>query len=91
MKKVFSTGEPVAKRPRRRRGEMKQKLYEEAVSFRYRKVSGALRPATGTLNVEYQRKTDALPNWKILTYYDMERGDWRSAKVEKLDLDQTAY
>lgn len=62
------------------RASMKKKI----VSFKFKKVDGSIREAKGTLNIEYQRKTDKVPNYSVMNYFDVEVNGWRSFKVENL-------
>lgn len=55
------------------------------VKFMYRKVSGEIRVAIGTKNLDYLKKIDSLPSGddkrgkyqNLCTYYDLVRGAWR--------------
>lgn len=51
------------------------------VSFSYTKKDGSNRPANGTLNVDYERKSDRKPNYSIFTYFDTDADGWRSCGV----------
>lgn len=61
-----------------------KKMKKENVSFVYRKVDGTIREAIGTLNVQYERKTDSAPKYDSVAYFDVEAGGFRSFKVENL-------
>lgn len=56
------------------------------VTFSYKKVSdGSLRVATGTLDsVPATKGPRREPNYGLLTYYDLDAQDWRSAKISNL-------
>lgn len=60
------------------------KMKKENVSFVYRKVSGEIREAIGTLNVQYERKTDSAPKYDTVAYYDIEANGFRSFKAANL-------
>lgn len=64
--------------------KLQQRMKTENVSFVYRKVDGTIREAIGTLNVQYERKTDAAPKYDSVAYFDVEAGGFRSFKVENL-------
>lgn len=62
---------------------MKQKI----VKFYYQKVSGEIREAYGTLKeniVPATIGTGRKPNETLFTYWDTERGEWRSFKRANL-------
>ena len=54
------------------------------VSFSYTKKDGSTRPAKGTLNIDYERKSDRKPNYGIFTYFDVDADGWRSCNVMSL-------
>lgn len=55
------------------------------VTFRYKKIDGTIRTATGTLDHGQQLKgTDRAKNYGILTYFDTEANGFRSCHVENL-------
>lgn len=64
--------------------KLMQKMKKQSVSFVYRKVDGTIREAIGTLNVQYERKTDSAPKYDSVAYFDMDAQGWRSFKVENL-------
>ena len=55
------------------------------VRFSYRKVSGEIREAVGTLSVTYESKNSgrSIPNDSFL-YFDVESNGWRSFKISNL-------
>ena len=62
---------------------MKQKI----VKFYYQKVSGEIREAYGTLKdniVPTTQGSGRKPNETLFTYFDTERGEWRSFKRANL-------
>lgn len=65
-------------------------LTKQTVSFRFRKVSGEIREAVGTLRADMlpeSKGTGCAVNFGVLVYFDLSvegGGAWRSAKVEKL-------
>ena len=62
---------------------MKQKI----VKFYYQKVSGEIREAYGTLKdniVPATQGSGRKPNETLFTYFDTERGEWRSFKRANL-------
>lgn len=54
------------------------------VSFDYRKVSGEVRAAVGTLDFGYEYKGGRPAGDGIFVYFDVESGGVRSCKVENL-------
>lgn len=55
------------------------------VNFSYRKVDGSIRHAVGTLeSVPTPKGGFRKANYGLLTYFDLQQGDWRCAKVENL-------
>lgn len=56
------------------------------VAFSYRKVSGEIRDAVGTLSVSYESKGTGreLPSDSFM-YYDCEANGWRSCKVQNIN------
>lgn len=60
------------------------RLKKETVSFRFKKVDGSIREAIGTLNVQYERKTDSAPKFDTVAYYDLEANGFRSFKTANL-------
>lgn len=55
------------------------------VQFKYRKIDGSIREATGTLESVPPVKGAKRPaNYSLLTYFDLAAQDWRSAKIENL-------
>lgn len=60
------------------------KMRSHNVKFAYIKKDGSLRNAIGTLNVDYERKTDRETNYSLLTYFDVEANGWRSASINSL-------
>ena len=66
-----------------------KRLREGVVKFLYRKADGTLRMATGTLcdlpsDAFLGRKRATKPAYKTITYYDLEKGAFRSFKIENL-------
>ena len=62
------------------------KMMTGNVRFQYRKVSGELRDAVGTLSVSYESKGTGreLPSDSFM-YYDCEANGWRSCKVQNIN------
>lgn len=57
----------------------------KAVSFSFIKKDGSTRPATGTLQVEYQRKATSKPSvWYIVKYFDLDKNSFRSFDFRNL-------
>lgn len=59
------------------------------VKFQYKKIDGSIRQAIGTLDEIPAEKRPAAGtprkvNFGLLTYFDIEAGDFRSAKIENL-------
>jgi len=62
--------------------DLKQKLRQGTVKFYYRKLSGELRVAVGTLDLN-KLPQDKLPKGgtkygNATSYFDLEKGEWRS-------------
>lgn len=71
--------------------ELRKKLHEGIVSFKYRKVNGDERSAVGTLKMDVLEKYDAVPNGPstnerpdYIRYFDMNSEGWRSFKADHL-------
>lgn len=63
--------------------KLAQAMKRNPVVFCYLKVSGEVRKAYGTLNVNYVSKSGR-ENFGMFNYFDIEADGWRSAKVENL-------
>jgi len=61
-----------------------KKMKTQAVTFYYEKKDGSLRKAKGTLQVEYQNKTDKPKNTAVFTYYDLEAKGFRAFQIQNL-------
>jgi len=63
-------------------GEFKEGLRKGAFKFYFRKVSGELRIALGTLDLGRVPSVQHPKGGKIsdrqIAYYDLEKGEWRS-------------
>lgn len=58
---------------------------QAVVNFKYKKLDGSIREARGTVEtVPATKGTKRTVNFAVLTYYDVDAQDWRSAKVENL-------
>lgn len=58
-----------------------------SVNFTYQKVDGTLRHAIGTLNNLFLKTVGSRmtkPSYKTVVYYDIEKGGFRSFRVESL-------
>ena len=71
--------------------ELRTKLHEGIVSFKYRKVNGDERTAVGTLKLDVLKKYNAMPTVTLqqssndcIRYYDLNSEGWRSCKIENL-------
>lgn len=69
----------------------KEKIYEKlnsgVVSFKYEKLDGSIREATGTCNLDIISTVAELPskteeNKDVIRYFDMDKLGWRSFRVE---------
>lgn len=58
-------------------------MQEGTVTFAYEKTDGTLRKAQGTLR-EVQTKGTGKENFKVMCYYDVEVGGFRSFRIENL-------
>ena len=73
--------------------DLKEKLRLGSVRFYFRKVSGELRIALGTLNLQHiptlqHPKGGKAPN-NCTVYYDLEKNLWRSiSKTQEIWIDQ---
>jgi hypothetical protein len=55
------------------------------VTFSYKKIDGSTRVATGTLDsVPATKGTRREPNYGLLTYFDLEKENWRSCRIDSL-------
>ena len=66
-----------------------KEMRERVVKFYYMKADGTLRSAVGTLKnlpagVTNGRKRITKPSYKTLTYFDVDKGAFRSFKTENL-------
>lgn len=56
--------------------------------FSFTKVDGTIREANGTCNIDIISEENALPkgvikdNDNVIRYYDVDKGGWRSFKVD---------
>ena len=53
------------------------KLAASTVSFSFIKKNGEVRPANGTLNIQYQSKSSKPSVWYIVKYFDTDKNGWR--------------
>lgn len=66
---------------------LRTKMAVGIVKFYFEKIDGTLREAYGTLNPQHlpsTKQTGRKPNPTVQTYYDTERGEYRSFKVVNL-------
>lgn len=54
------------------------------VKFQYKKLDGSLRNAIGTRDNVPAIKGTGKTSFGVLTYFDLDAQDWRSAKIENL-------
>lgn len=69
--------------------KMYKRMKTQDVSFSFKKVDGSIREAIGTLRNEVlpESKNSGRPtNFRLFTYWDLEAGSYRSAKVENIKL-----
>lgn len=67
--------------------KLKMQMKQKIVRFYYRKVSGEVREAFGTLKESLLPETQGTgrkANCTLQTYFDTERQDWRCFKVANL-------
>lgn len=67
--------------------KLKVKMHTGIVRFYFRKVDGTIREAWGTLAsnlIPETKGTDRRNNPTIQTYFDTEKGEWRSYKTANL-------
>lgn len=67
--------------------KLKQAMKNKIVRFYYRKVSGEVREAFGSLQeslLPETKESGRKPNDTLFTYYDTERESWRSFKRANL-------
>ena len=67
--------------------KLKLKLEAGKVNFTFKKKSGELRKATGTLKAElinYDFKGSTKDNFSVIAYWDLEAQGFRSFKIENL-------
>lgn len=73
---------------------LRSKLREGEVNFVFKKKDGSRRPAVGTTNLDLipqdlwpkgmNDDAETVKNESIVTYFDREKGAWRSCKVENI-------
>lgn len=71
-------------------GTLKSRMKEEITEFRYMKSDGTIRTAYGTRSRDILEERGLAPNGlrrqtssrSTFTYFDIERGDWRSFILE---------
>lgn len=66
-----------------------KKLTEGSTSFKFRKVDGTIREATGTLNADLipaGAGTPTIPaeNAASISYYDLDKGEFRAFRTENI-------
>lgn len=71
--------------------DLRNKLHEGVVAFKYKKVNGEIRKAIGTLNIsfsdelaEYVASDKASNKTGVVSYWDIEKKGWRSVKEENI-------
>jgi len=64
--------------------KLQAELCMGVVKFAYTKKDGTRRAAIGTLDNVPAVKGERKSPFSLLTYFDLEANDWRSAKVELL-------
>lgn len=64
--------------------KLKVRMQLGNVRFKFIKADGSIREAVGTLNIQYERKTGYVEQFKTLPYYDCEKNGWRAFKLENL-------
>lgn len=67
--------------------KLKMQMKQKIVRFYYRKVSGEIREAFGSLQenlLPETKGTGRKANCTLQTYFDTERQDWRCFKVANL-------
>ena len=63
---------------------LRKSMMLKKVKFAYETLSGSLRYAVGTLQVAYSSKGSKKPNYGVMTYYDLDKAEYRSFRVENL-------
>tara|TARA_R110002049_G_scaffold80452_3_gene204620 strand:- start:1119 stop:1424 length:306 start_codon:yes stop_codon:yes gene_type:complete len=63
---------------------LKKAMLTNKVKFAYEKADGSLRYAVGTLNGNFEIKGTGKPNYKTLSYFDIQAKGFRSFKIENL-------
>jgi len=66
--------------------KLRVKLTREVVAFKFRKVDGSIREALGTLKAEFlpASKGTGKSNPSVFTYFDVEKQEYRCARIESL-------
>jgi|SRR5690606_5245688 len=66
--------------------KLKMKMGKQVVSFKFRKVDGSIREAVGTLKASMLPATKGTgkSNPNVFTYFDVEKSQYRCAKIESL-------
>lgn len=78
-------GEPVSI------DELREILRKKIVNFKFIKLDGEIRPAKGTLRMDYVPKTQhpkgiRPSSPKVATFYDLEKKDWRSVSQRSKEI-----
>lgn len=60
-----------------------RRMLTDKVEFAFRKMNGEIRKAIGTLNIEFERKSDS-EQFKSVVYFDVEKQAFRSFKPQNL-------
>lgn len=66
--------------------KLKMQLAKSVVVFKFKKTDGTIREAIGTLQSSYlpQGKNTGKSNTGVFTYFDVEKQEYRCAKIESL-------
>lgn len=67
--------------------KLKEAMKSDQVNFTYQKKDGTTRQATGTTSNQYftyQRKTDRPQSLTLVTYYDLEKKNFRSFQASNI-------
>jgi hypothetical protein len=64
--------------------KLKEAMKVGEVEFTFLKKDGSIRPAKGTLQINYQKKTNRTSPIDVIAYFDIEKQSFRSFKAENL-------
>lgn len=65
--------------------KLKSRMTKAVVAFKFKKVDGSIREAVGTLQKSIVPQTKGIGSSPaVFTYFDMDKNEYRCAKIESL-------